>query len=233
MTFGVTAVRRCRVRHFALCVSVLLVLASGPGAGDTALAALLAVGGTRRFHGVGGLVTGLVAGAVIGAAIGYAAVAVLAVPLSSLGTVSLGIALGGGVGVVTNYLATGDEESVDETMTVEQETERVSPTPADLFDGHPDPILYVADEGHGAVVRAANAAYASTFDVPADAVIGAPLADAVMASSETETVVDAVERGDGVDDVVTCSTPDGDTAFRLRTAGAADDGYLLYTPVND
>jgi len=193
-------------------------------------ATVLATVGTHRLRGVSGLVTGLVVGAALGGAIGYAAVSMLSVPLSMLGAVGLGVALGGGVGVVTNYLATGDGGDVDETMTVEREPRQAGPTPADLFDDHPDPVLYVADEGHGPVVRAANEAYGALFDVPVDAVIGAPLEEAVLVGDETETVVEAVQTGVALDTVVTCQTGTGERPIRLRTAGTGTDGYLLYTP---
>ncbi|ACV47779.1 MULTISPECIES: hypothetical protein [Halomicrobium] len=197
---------------------------------DTAVATVLVAAGTRRLRGVGGLLAGIVVGAVSGAAIGYVAVAFLGVPLAMSGAVGLGIALGGGIGVVTNYAATGDGEPVDETMTVGREPRRPTPTPADLFDDHPDPVLYVVDDGHGPVVRAANAAYAETFDVPADAVADAPLAEAVLAGEDADEVVTAVADGAGLDTVVTCETADGPRPFRVRTAGSGDDGYLVYTP---
>lgn len=209
----------------------LLVLALAAESQQGPLTAtLLATAGTRRLRGVGGLLTGLVVGALLGAGIGYAAVTVAAVPLSALAAISLGVALGGGIGVVTNYLATGDEDGVDETMTVEREPEQATPTPADLFDDHPDPVLYVADDGHGPVVRAANAAYGDVFDVPVDAVLGAPLEEAVLAGDDTGRVVDTITDGEDLDTVVTCETADGDRSFRIRTAGAGEDGYLVYTP---
>jgi PAS domain-containing protein len=195
------------------------------------MAVVLATAGTRRLRGVGGLLSGLVIGAFLGAGIGYAAVTVFGAPITVIGAVSLGLAFGGGLGVVTNYLVTGDGESVDETMTVEREPAQAEPTPADLFEEHPDPVLYVADEGHGPVVRAANAAYGTAFDIPADAVLGAPLEEAVLAVDDTERVVTAVDTGEQLDAIVTCETGDGERTFRIRTAGVGDDGYLMYTPV--
>jgi len=226
------AIRVCNRLRWLFCLGCLAVLVTGDAAtGGPVTAVLLAAAGTRRLRGVGGLLSGLVIGAFIGAGIGYAAVTVLGAPITLIGAVSLGLALGGGLGVVTNYLVTGDEGSVDETMTVEREPAQATPTPADLFDEHPDPVLYVADEGHGPVVRAANAAYGTVFDIPADAVLGAPLEEAVLAGDDTERVVTAVEAGERLDAVVTCETGDGERTFRIRTAGAGDDGYLVYTPV--
>lgn len=230
---AVTISARDRVL-LVLCVCCFVALAAGESSARGPITATLFVtAGTRRFRGVGGLLTGIVAGALIGAGAGYAAVALLGAPLSLAGAVGLGVALGGGLGVVTNYLVTGEEVAVDETMTVERDPRQTEPTPADLFDDHPDPILYVADEGHGPVVRAANAAYGETFDVPTDAVANAPLEEAVLAGAATETVVEAVA-GDGrLDEIVTCETADGQRQFRIRSTGPGDDGYLVYTPVEN
>jgi len=220
---------RSRLAAVGTVVCLGLLAAGETGTREVAVATLLATG-SQRLRGVGGLLTGIVVGALSGAVIAYVAVAVGGVPIAMSGAVSLGVALGGGLGVVTNYLATGEEETADETMTVEREPDRAGPTPADLFDDHPDPVLYVADEGHGPVVRAANEAYGETFGVPVDAVIGAPLEDAVLAGDDTEAVVAAVTADDPLDTVVPCEAGDGEGSFRLRTAGTDDDGYLVYTP---
>lgn len=225
---GIAIRSRIAVVGIVVCLGVLA--AGEAGTREAAVATLLATAGTQRLRGVGGLLTGIVVGSLSGAVIGYVAVAVFSIPLTMSGAVGLGVALGGGLGVVTNYVATGEEETVDETMTVEREANPPGPTPADLFDDHPDPVLYVADEGHGPVVRAANDAYGETFDVPVDVVIGAPLEDAVLAGEDTDTVVAAVTADDPLDTVVTCETADGEKSFRLRTAGTDDDGYLVYTP---
>lgn len=215
---------------YLCCLGCLAALAAAEPAQGPLAAAMLTTAAPRSLRGVGGLLTGLVVGAALGGAVGYAAVSLFTAPLSLLGAVGLGVALGGGIGVVTNYLATGDEGEVDETMTVERDPQQVDPTPADLFDDHPDPVLYVADEGHGPVVRAANDAYGTQFDVPVDAVTGAPLDEAVLAGDDTDRVVEAVAADDGLDTVVTCPTADGERAYRLRTVGAREAGYLLYTP---
>jgi len=223
-------VRGQRLVVSAVALVCVGLAATGVFTQDIAVATLLVAAGTRRLRGVGGLLVGIVVGALSGAAIGYVAVAFLGVPLATSGAVGLGTALGGGIGVVTNYAATGDGEPVDETMTVEREPRRPTPTPADLFDDHPDPVLYVVDDGHGPVVRAANPAYAETFDVPADAVADAPLAEAVLAGGDTDEIVAAVADGSGLDTVVTCEAADGARPFRVRTVGSGDDGYLVYTP---
>jgi len=216
--------------RWVCCLGCLAVLVGMEPTQGPLAAALLAAASPNRLRGVGGLLTGLVVGAALGGVVGYAAVSLFTAPLSLLGAVGLGVALGGGVGVVTNYLATGDEGDVDETMTVEREPQQATPTPADLFDDHPDPVLYVANEGHGPVVRAANDAYGSQFDVPVDAVIGAPLEEAVLAGDDTDSVVETVAADDHLDTVVTCPTADGDRSYRLRSVGGDTDGYLLYTP---
>jgi flavin-dependent dehydrogenase len=149
----------------------------------------------------------------------------------------LAVALGGGVGVVSNLLAAeaqGEDDDQTESMTVDMETDdSPSPRPADLFDDHPDPVLYVADRGHGPVVLAANGAFAETFDVPADAISETPLDESILADEENdpavETVVDAVASGDAADETLSCRTPSGPVRFRLRTAGGGADGYVIYT----
>lgn len=213
-----------------LCAAAV-VLAGGDGAAATP-AVLALVGTVGDQDGVLTLGGWLLAGTVVGGAVGYVLVALTDVPLAMEAGVGLGVALGGGLGVVSNILVTDpDRQSGDETVDVDMsDDEPPTPRPADLFDDHPDPVLYVADEGHGPVVRAANRAYAETFDVPADAVVNASLADAVMSPDRTDEVVEAVEDGRSLDVVVECETIDGDRQFRLRVAGERADWYLVYTP---
>lgn len=214
-----------------LCVGVGVLLPESGSVGVAASATLLLVGVNTAQDGVVALVGWLLAGAVLGGAIGYAAVELLAVPLTTGAVVGLGVALGGGLGVLTNLLVLEPERSREgETVEVEMEDESVEPRPADLFDGHPDPVLYVADDGHGPVVRAANAAYGRTFDLPTDAVVGAPV-DEVLMCGDSDEVADSLEDSRSLDVVVDCETPDGDRQFRLRVAGDGDAWYLVYTPV--
>lgn len=205
-------------------------------------ACLLLAGGTRERDGVAGLLGWLVAGSVLGGGLGYAAVAAGDVPVPTDGAVGLGIALGGGLGVVSNLVAADagresppDTESDSATVALADDDAR-SPRPADLFDGHPDPVLYVADEGHGPVVRAANRSFATTFDVSRDAMRGTPLEDALLTTLATDAtlsasdVVERVSSEDATDVAATCRTADGDARFRLRDVGDAADGYVVYTP---
>lgn len=224
----------------------LLAVAWGVGAVGTALvatttgdalvttASLLFIGDVREKRGLTWLVGWLVGGSLLGAGLGYgAALLITGFPLATQGAVGLGIALGGGVGVVSNYLPTTTGEVDDEAVTVEMDDrEAPDPTPADLFDGHPDPVLYVVDEGHGPVVRAANDAYAEAFDVPADRVLGAPLSEAVLIEGDPDAVLAPLSAGEGVDAEVTCQTAGGPAPFRLRVAGDPDHGYLLFTPLD-
>lgn len=184
--------------------------------------------------GVRRLAAWLLGGVAVGGTLGYLLIAVAGAPLSLQVGVGLGVALGGGLGAVANLLATDAEPSGSQEETVDVDMgdrESKTPRPADLFEDHPDPVLYVADEGHGPVVRAANAAYADAFGVPASGVEGAPLSDAVMSDEGTDDVVDAVAADRSLDVVVGCETPDGDRQFRLRVAGDREDCYLVYTPV--
>ena len=93
---------------------------------------------------------------------------VVALPFSREVAVGLGLALGGGIGGAARLFRPATRaESPDRTITVDA-TETPKPEPADLFDGHPDPVLYYVAKGHGPVVRAANDAFGETFDVPTD-----------------------------------------------------------------
>jgi hypothetical protein len=139
--------------------------------------------------------------------------------------------MGGGLGGVANLLRGGETATgSDETMTVDVEGESTpTPQPADLFDDHPDPILYYATEGHGPVVRAANESFGETFDVPPERLAGTPLSEALLVAGEDTVDADAVTAG-GLDVIVRCEIADGSASFRLRTVGGEDSGYLLYTP---
>jgi len=216
------------------------LVATSTGDGVAMAASLLFLGDVREQRGIAWLVGWLVGGSLLGAGLGYAAALLITgFPLATQGAVGLGIALGGGVGVVSNLLAAEAQgEDVDETesMTVDMETDdSPSPRPADLFDDHPDPVLYVADRGHGPVVLAANDAFAVTFDVPADAISETPLDESLMADDEgdqaVEAVVAAVASGDPVDETLACRTPSGPVRFRIRTAGGGADGYVIYSRI--
>ncbi|MDS0278273.1 MULTISPECIES: hypothetical protein [Haloarcula] len=155
-------------------------------------------------------------------------------PVSRTVGLGLGVALGGGLGAVVHFLQTADDaEIADETMTVDVDDSSVpAPQPADLFDGHPDPVLYYANEGHGPVIRAANEAFAATFGVPADQLAGTPLSEAVLVTG-AETAAETQLDTDGFDAVVTCETDSGAASFRLRTVASETSGYVLYTPLDD
>ncbi|WP_236035527.1 hypothetical protein [Haloarcula rubra] len=174
------------------------------------------------------------AGAVTLAALMFVVDTVAALPVSRPVSLGLGVALGGGLGAVVHFLRTADDVEVDdETMTVDvEESSTPAPQPADLFDGHPDPVLYYADEGHGPVVRAANEAFATTFDVPAGQLAGTPLSEAVLVTGAEAADGDRLD-ADGYDAVVTCETGGGAASFRLRTVATEASGYVLYTPVGD
>jgi|GEM_PF-898730 len=217
------------------------LVATTTGDGLAVAASLLFLGDVREKRGLTWLVGWLVGGSLLGAGVGYAATFLIAgFPLAAQGAIGLGIALGGGIGVVSNLLAAearGEDVDQSESMTVDMETDdSPSPRPADLFDDHPDPVLYVADRGHGPVVLAANDAFAETFDVPADALSETPLDESLMAEEESdpavEAVVDAVAGGDPVEESLACRTPSGPERFRVRTASGGADGYVIYTRID-
>lgn len=156
---------------------------------------------------------------------------VVALPFSREVAIGLGLALGGGIGGVARlFRADKTVDSPDQTMTVGVDSDATTtPEPADLFDGHPDPVLYYATEGHGPVVRAANEAFGETFDVPVERIEGTPLSEALLVTGEETVDADAVTAG-GLDRIVDCETTAGTERFRLRTIANGQSGYLLYTP---
>jgi len=216
------------------CAGVLtLVAADGAG---TALAAPVLVAGIPD-DGVWGLVSWIVGAAVIGGALGYG-LATLAAPEALSIALVFGTATGGGLGALVRVFAVGGTEQREPESvhigSTDDEDGSPDPQPADLFDEHPDPVLYFDDAGDGPVVRAANAAFEETFGVGTDTVANAALADASMTTERVDALVAAVGDGETFDAVLTCET-DGETAqFRVRTATVTDDtgtrGYLLYTP---
>jgi hypothetical protein len=187
-----------------------------------------------RFGGVATMVGWIGAGALLVAAGALAVEATLTLPFSRALLVGLGIALGGGIGAVGYLLSADDIEETEpdrETMTVEMDEEAIpAPEPVDLFDGHPDPILYYADGGYGPVVRAANESFGATFDVPPGRIAGTPLEETLMTTDsdavDTESITDPA-----FETTVECKTGSGVGRFRLRSVDAGGDGYLLYTPV--
>jgi len=194
---------------------------------------------TARNSGqqLGGLLTvvgWIGAGAIALAAVLLALDLVVDLPFSRELALVLGLAMGGGLGGVANLLREGEDlQHSDETMTVDVDPSpdtTPDPRPADLFDGHPDPVLYYAEAGHGPVVRAANGAFGETFDVPPDRLAETPLSEALLVAGQETVTAEAVTDG-SLDTVVECSVPDGTAQFRLRTVGTDKTGYLLYTPV--
>ena len=189
---------------------------------------------SQQFGGLLAVVGWIGAGAISVAALMLAADLVVDLPLSRQVALGLGLAMGGGLGGVASLLRGGETvQTTDETMTVQVGTDTTAdPQPADLFDGHPDPVVYYAEAGHGPVVRAANEAFGSTFDIPPDQLSGTPLSETLLVAGEETVGVEAVTAG-GLDTVVDCAVPDGTARFRLRTVGSGASGYLLYTPLEE
>jgi hypothetical protein len=189
-------------------------------------------GGQHRLGSLAAVIGWIGAGAVVLATVALVVQSVFTLGLSEQVTVGLGLAIGGGLGGVSYLLVTDSPgETADETMTVSTETEQASePQPIDLFDGHPDPVLYFVGEGHGPVVRAANEAFGTTFDVPSDRLDGTALSEALLVAGIDEVDAETVSATDL--DVVALSTAhDEPRRFRLRTAGVPSAGYLLLTPL--
>lgn len=232
-TMTADAADRARTLLAVGAVSSLVALAFAPGDVTTSghAATLLFAGAAGSRSDFVTMIGWLVGGSLVCAGVGYTLGSLLVLPLSTTAVVALGLALGGGTGAVAFSVASGDA-SRSEGVTVDVEADETSaPEPSDLFDGHPDPVLYVADRGHGPVVLAANRAFADAFDVPAEALSGTPLDEATMVAGDADRVVAAATGDDKIDVVRECATPDGERPFRLRTIGSGSDGYVLYTPV--
>jgi hypothetical protein len=193
----------------------------------------LLVGSTfAKREGLGALVGWIVAGVIVGAAVGVAAHSVLDLPLARYGAAGMGAALGGGLGGLVNFVSVGEHEGEPEPgVTVDMGRDGdPEPRPADLFEDHPDPVLYVADEGGGPVVRAANDTFGETFDMPTTTLTGAPLADALR-TGDAGDLADALAAGDTVDRELDLETAEDTAPFRVRSVGDPADGYVLFTPL--
>jgi hypothetical protein len=186
-------------------------------------------------EGLGALVAWIVGGAVFGAVVGFVVHDVVAVSLTRIGVAGMGVALGGGLGGLVYFLSVGEAEAdPDSGITVEMSDERTAPEPrpADLFEDHPDPVLYVADEGGGPLVRAANPAYGETFDLPTTALAGAPLEETLVPAGQLGDLPEALGAGQEVDRELRLETTAGVAAFRVRSIGDPADGYVLFTPLD-
>lgn len=224
--------RRAALVSLAAVVTTTAVVFSGGETAGAAAVALPVIMVTPMDRGLFGILLWIVAGAVVLGAVGWAIVTVLAPHLPPVVGLGIGIALGGGFGAVVRLLALEDPVDTTETVSVDAASdESVSgPEPADLFEAHPDPILYYDTADDNPVVRAANPAFVDSFDVSASMVEGTPLGDALM-FRDTDALVTAIRENERYDAVHTCDTVEGEVSFRVRTATTADAtaGYVLYT----
>lgn len=215
---------------------VLLPGLDAPSMQATGLATVLIVGG--RGRSLGGLVGSIGAGALCLGAIAWLVTSQTGF-LASNGTlaVGLGLAVGGGLGSVAWLVAVGeDRQDETEEVTVDmEEDDGPTPTPVDLFDASPDPILFFAEDADGPVVLAANHAFEGVFGVSGSALEGTPLAEGLLAAEGATGVVTAARDGGSFDRVLACETDDGQREMRVRLAvtddPTASGGYVLYTPV--
>ncbi|PSQ29515.1 hypothetical protein BRD09_06170 [Halobacteriales archaeon SW_10_68_16] len=171
----------------------------------------------------------LAAGAGLGTLAGWAVAAGTA--LTTPVGLGVGFALGGGLGVALPLTVLEETEPrPPESVTVET-TSHEGPRPADLFEAHPDPLLYYADEGSGPVVRAVNDAFAETFGVAAETLVDTPL-DEVPGAASTPALVEAAAAGETFDAGIELAAGQ----FRARVAAVAEEagttGYVVFTPVD-
>jgi hypothetical protein len=208
------------------------VLVPGGMAVGLAVSLLLAGLTSAREFELLPLVLWLAGGAVVGGLVGWGAATVFS-PANTLIGFGFGFAIGGGLGAVSRLISDEAEPEPPESVTVSMEGQQddPGPQPVDLFEAHPDPLLYYVDGGEGPVVRAANRAFAEAFGVSAGVVEGAALADALMVDGRASDVVDAAAEGGGFDEVL-AGEEGGE--FRVRVAAVSDEagarGYVLYSP---
>lgn len=186
------------------------------------------------------LLAWIAAGAVGGGAIAWLVATIGNLSVATQALLGLGVSLGGGVSVVGHLLTTEDVESDPETVTVptDDETESADsplPTGDDLFETHPDPVLYFAEMGDTPAVRAVNPAFEAAFGISTETAGDAPLSDALMTADRRQELAERAVR-EPIDRTVTCETVDGQRSVRLRSVlldGQWTHGYVLFTPAGD
>lgn len=224
------------VPHTSLAVGLGMGVLGGDGAVSVlavglVLAAPAGIGNRKLVP----LALWLLGGALVGGLIGWGITTATAPTATTLG-VGLGLAVGGGFGAVVKLISSG-EEATPETETVDlgtdEEAATATPQPLDLFDEHPDPLVYFDDTGEGPVVRAVNDAFGDTFGVDPTTVEGAPLGGALMVTERADEVVAAARAGDQFDAVLECETGTDTVRRRVRVVATSDRaggrGYVLYS----
>lgn len=184
-----------------------------------------------RGRGLLGLVGWMGAGAGVLGVVGWGLAVAVVPSVAPAVALGFGLAVGGGLGALVQLLVLEDGgETEPETVTVGG-GETPAPRPADLFEGHPDPVLYYGDAEGTVVVRAVNPAFAAAFDVSADAVTGAPLREVVAGTERAGALADAAVTGAEFDERLACETGDGSDRYRVRVVAESGAGYVVYTPV--
>lgn len=224
--------RRGALASLVVAATLGAVVLSGNVTAGVAAVTLPVILATPPGRGLFDVVLWIVAGAAILGAIGWTLVTVLVSHLPPLVGLGIGIALGGGFGAVVRLLVLEEPTDTTETVAVDTTPDESAPdpVPADLFEAHPDPVLYYDARDDSPVVRAANPAFVESFDVSASMVEETPLGDVLM-FHDTDDLVAAVTEGRQYDAVHTCETVEGAVAFRIRlvTTPEATAGYVLYT----
>lgn len=219
----------------AAAIALGFVAAGGAGHHHATAGLGLLVLGLDDERSMRALVAAIAIGAAVVGAIAWIGIGFVDVPIEPDVAVGLGIAAGGGLGAMIWLLAIGEEQAPeDETMTVDMAEEADAipgPEPADLFESHPDPILYVDATDDTPIVLGANPAFAAAFG--GDVAEGVPLADAIPA--DDEAVVEAAAAGREFGATIDCETATGAEAFHVRLVpieiGDRLTVYVLFGPV--
>lgn len=195
--------------------------------------AALGVGRVSESSSIGLLFAWILAGAALAGVVGWIVVTVAFPAADPTIGLMAGIALGGGVGAVIRLVAFAPEETGEESVTIDTDSEVDStPQPIDLFEACPDPLVYYGHNGDEPIALAVNPAFETAFGSPAGE--ERPLEEVLRAES-IDAILEAVDAGES--DQIAVETADGPADlpdFRVRVLPVGREnrrGYLLYTPV--
>ncbi|WP_135829028.1 PAS domain S-box protein [Halorussus halobius] len=111
---------------------------------------------------------------------------------------------------------------------------------AALFENVPNPVVRYEIDDLDAVTHAVNPAFEEVFGWPADAIVGEPVDDYILADdrkSEGEVLNEQVGRGQRIEGAeVNRETSDGDRDFLLHTAAAGDsddEAFAIYVDITE
>lgn len=186
------------------------------------------------------LLAWIVWGVLVFGTLGWVATVFVVSSVPASAGVIAGGAAGGGFGAVVRLLVFSEVEDTTETVTFDTGADDPpGPEPVDLFEAHPDPLVYYDSTDEKPIALASNPAFSDHFD-NATTTEETPLASALV-GADTDPVVAAAASGErlSVDQTVTdtadesVSDEGGARAFRVRVVPVDNRGYIHYTPLSD